>query len=478
MIIIRSLLLNNSQLKVVLMSATADAERFSSYFDRAPVLTIPGRTFPVEVKYLEDAVELTRHSWDGRDREDEPNSSEADADDNVTSNQSILATLHDYSAGTRNYILNLNEYQIDYGLIMKLILKISLTVEYQKFSTAFLVFLPGIAEIRKLQNLILDNPLFADAGWLIHPLHSSIDINEQQAAFQLPPQNVRKIVLATNIAETGVTIPDITCVIDCGSHKEMRFDERRQVSRLVQSFISRANAKQRRGRAGRVQEGLCFHLFTKHRYDTKLAPQQTPEMLRLSLQDLIMRTKICNLGDIEETLSGALDPPSPKNIRRSIDAMIELGALTSNEELTSLGRQLAKLPLDARLGKLVLLSTVFGCVDMAVTVAAILSSKSPFSAPFGMRQRADAARISFAKGDSDLLTEYNAYQGWKSVCLNPSASETEFCRKNMLSTRNLLNIEDLKIQLLTSLVDAGFMALSSSERTAWNRYGFVRKCIQ
>jgi ATP-dependent RNA helicase DHX29 len=314
------------------------------------------------------------------------------------------------------------------------------------------------------------HPSFNNRQWLIYPLHSTISSEDQQAAFLIPPPGVRKIVLATNIAETGVTIPDITCVIDTGKHKEMRFDERRQLSRLAQSFISRANAKQRRGRAGRVQEGLCFHLFTKYRHDTLMTDQQTPEMLRLSLQDLVMRTKICKLGDIEETLSQALDPPSSRNIRRAIDALIEVDALTPGEELTALGRQIAKLPLDAHLGKLVLLATTFACVDVAITIAAILSSKSPFLTPFGAKQRADIARLAFKKGDSDLLTTYNAYRAWRAVCTTPGRSEMQFCHKNFLSPQNLGNIEDLKAQLLSSLVEAGFIQLSPDERRNLQRY--------
>ena len=121
-----------------------------------------------------------------------------------------------------------------------------------------------------------------------------------------------------------------------------------------------------------------FHLFTKKRHDELMATQQTPEMLRLSLQDLVMRVKNCGLGDVEPTLSQALDPPSSKNIRRAIDSLIEVGAFTANEELTPLGRQLANLPLDANLGKLCLLSAVFGCMDAGLTIAAILSSNHHF----------------------------------------------------------------------------------------------------
>ncbi len=130
-----------------------------------------------------------------------------------------------------------------------------------------------------------------------------------------------------------------------------------------------------------------------------MAEQQTPEMLRLSLQDLVLRVKICKLGGVEQTLSDALDPPLPKNIRRAIDALVDVKALTATEELTPLGRQLAKLPLDVFLGKLILLGCIFSCMDVTLTMAAILSSKSPFSAPMGARSQADAVRLAFRKGE-------------------------------------------------------------------------------
>ena len=163
---------------------------------------------------------------------------------------------------------------------------------------------------------------------------------------QLPPPGVRKIVVSTNIAETGVTIPDVTAVVDSGRHKEMRFDEKRQISRLLECWIARSNSLQRRGRAGRVQEGICFHLFTKARMETGLAEHPLPEMLRLSLQDLALRIKVLKFsGSIESTLAQALDPPLAVNVQRAVASLIEVKALTNTEDITRLGRHLVKLPL-------------------------------------------------------------------------------------------------------------------------------------
>jgi len=182
-----------------------------------------------------------------------------------------------------------------------------------------------------------------------------------------------------------------------------------------------------------------------------------------------MRVKICRLGDIEQALSAALDPPSLKNIRRAIDALVEVDALTENEELTPLGQQLAKLPLDAQLGKLILLGNMFGCLDYALTVAAVSSSKSPFLAPLHAKKQADTVRLGFKRGDSDPLTAYNAYTAWRKVCTTSGSSEFQFCKKNFLSQQNLANIEELKAQLLSSLADAGFVSLTSEDRSALSR---------
>ncbi|KAI1866741.1 uncharacterized protein JN550_007594 [Neoarthrinium moseri] len=477
LIVLKKLLELRKDLKVVLMSATVDAEKFSKYMGGAPVLNVPGRTFPVKVNYLEDALELTGYTPEQRN----PNEKMTDLDDDPAESESDRGSLTDaakdlrqYSPKTRNTLSVFDEYQIDFELIVQLIGRVAVDPAYVNYSKAILVFLPGIAEIRSLNEAILGQPFF-QRDWEVFPLHSTIATEDQERAFLVPPPGVRKIVLATNIAETGITIPDVTCVIDTGKHRESRFDERRQLSRLIDTFISRANAKQRRGRAGRVQEGLCFHMFTKYRHDKLMSDQQTPEMLRLSLQDLAMRVKVCKIGGIEETLAEALDAPSAKNIRRAIDALIDVRALTAGEELTPLGVQLARIPLDVFLGKLILQGTIFKCLDMAITCAAILSSKSPFSAPFGQRAQADQARKAFRRGDSDLLTVYNAYLGWKKTCQTQTHQDFQFCKKNFLSPQTLSNIEDLKGQLLVSLVDSGFLKLTEDERRTLNRLRYASR---
>ena len=469
LVVLRKLLVRRPTLKVVLMSATVDAQKFSSYLNQAPVFEVPGRTFPVEAMYLEDAIETANFALS--DLGPSINETEEDEQDegyrsDPHTHSSSLDSLASYKPKTLATLSRLNEYHISYDLIIKLLVSIRQGV-FEEYSKSILIFLPGIAEIRRLNDMLISHHSLA-RHCEVFALHSSVAMEEQERAFLTPPDGIQKIVLATNIAETGITIPDITCVIDTGKHKEMRFDERRQLSRLIEVFVSQANALQRRGRAGRVQKGLCFHLFTKQRFQ-KMPKEQIPEMLRLSLQDLVLRVKICQLGGIEETLSEALDPPSAKNTRRAIDALQDVKALTPSQELTPLGRQLARLPLDVFLGKILLLGTIFECLDATLTIAAILSSKSPFTASIGSRSQADIARLSFKKGDSDLLTIYKAFSTWRRVCGTTGISEQHFCRQNFLSIQTLSNIEDLKGQLLTSLVDAGFVVLSADERSTLGR---------
>lgn len=225
LIVLRKLLIRRPDLKVVLMSATVDAERFSRYMSGAPVLNVPGRTFPVQVKYLEDAVEMTGFS----NADTTPHEKYEDLEDeddlveslNDSDKPDHVKTLRGYSAKTRSTLTQMDEYRIEYDLIVQLIMKVAVEESLKTYSKAILVFLPGIAEIRQLNDMLVGNPVFS-TNWHVYPLHSTIASEDQEAAFIVPPAGIRKIVLATNIAETGITIPDVTCVIDTGKHREMR----------------------------------------------------------------------------------------------------------------------------------------------------------------------------------------------------------------------------------------------------------------
>lgn len=225
LIVLKKLMVRRRDLRVVLMSATVDAERFSKYLDGAPVLNVPGRTFPVQVQYLEDAVELTGYSLDNGQKE-----KFTDLDDEVDASEMAVSdaakaentkALRGYSGKTRNTIAQMDEYRIDFDLVTQLLARIATDEQFGMYSKAILVFLPGIGEIRQLNDMLVGHPVFA-ANWYVYPLHSTIASEDQEAAFLVPPHGTRKIVLATNIAETGITIPDVTCVIDTGKHREMR----------------------------------------------------------------------------------------------------------------------------------------------------------------------------------------------------------------------------------------------------------------
>ncbi|KAF9452647.1 P-loop containing nucleoside triphosphate hydrolase protein [Macrolepiota fuliginosa MF-IS2] len=494
LIVLKSLLEQRSDLKVILMSATVDAEKISAYFGGCPTLHVPGRTFPVDVCYLEDAVEYTKWTiaenspyarrlhdkfYRGKKQYDwTEETAAADDDEDDDESTSDIKLEKRYTQETVATLNLLDERFIPFELIIRLLEKLCFgDVKYQSYSTAILIFVPGIGEIRRINDMLNEHPSFsADEQFRIYPLHSTLSSENQSSVFEIPPQGVRKIVIATNIAETGITIPDITCVIDTGKHREMRFDEKRQISRLVETFIAKSNAAQRRGRAGRVQQGLCFHLFTKVRHDNQMADNPLPEMMRLSLSDLALRIKIMrvNMGSsIEDVLSRALDPPTAINVQRAIAMLVEVRALTPTEDITPMGRLLSKLPTDVHLGKFLLIATLFRCLDPALTIAAALNSKSPFLTPLSLEAEAERAKASFRIGDSDFLTIHNAFSSWRKASAN-GAFVYKFCRTNYISHQNMQQIEELRQQFLGYLIDSAFIQVDKSmirdlNRARWSR---------
>ncbi|EXJ80316.1 hypothetical protein A1O1_08458 [Capronia coronata CBS 617.96] len=464
-IALKKLQQRRSTLKIVLMSATVDAKKFSEYFGGAPVLDLPGRTFPVEVGFLEDAVEATN---DVKDKALSVQDDSQDVADDFYGNEKgrpVVSNPEAYSSQTLRTLSNMDEYRIDYNLIVKLAASIASKPKYKKYSSAILIFMPGIGEMRRLHNLLLSLDIFS-RNWLVYLLHSTFSTEDLERAFERPPPGYKKIVIATNIAETGITIPDVTAVIDTCKEKVMRFDERRQLSRLTEGFISRSSARQRRGRAARVQEGLCFHLVTKYRHDNQMLEQQVPEMLRLGLQDPILRIKVWDLGSIEETLNAAIDPPSRKNILRAIEKLKDAGALTKTEALTPLGQQIARLPLEVSLAKLAIFGVIFRSLDPILAIISLLTSKSPFLSSPATGSQPDT-RQAFSRGDSDLLSSLNAYESWRRA--KAARSVQEFCRKNNVSDQAMSQVEEQKIQLLVYLVDAGQVILSGEEKASLSR---------
>ena len=267
-----------------------------------------------------------------------------------------------------------------------------------------------------------------------------------------------KIVLATNVAETSITIDDVGFVIDSGRVKEERYEPERRMASLEDVLVSRAAAKQRRGRAGRVQPGLCVHLYPS---DVRQASYTEPEVRRVALEQLVMRTKALRLrglgGNRAADIASRLpEPPDMEAVDAAVQELKSLGALErTTEGLTDLGKLLAKLPIDARLGKLIILGLCFGAADECLTVAAALASRSPFMSPLERREQADESRRSFgASLQSDHLAVLFAYQQFDS---REGQSRFDFARERFLSIRTLQSIAQLKRQLLEVLSTAGLV---------------------
>lgn len=301
-------------------------------------------------------------------------------------------------------------------------------------------------------------------------LHSILSTQDQAAAFTLPPAGVRKIVLATNIAETGITIPDVVFVIDTGRTKENKYHESSQMSSLVETFVSKASALQRQGRAGRVRDGFCFRLYTRERFEGFM-DYSVPEILRVPLEELCLHIMKCNLGSPEDFLSKALDPPQIQVISNAMNLLRKIGACELNEpKLTPLGQHLAALPVNVKIGKMLIFGAIFGCLDPVATLAAVMTEKTPFTTPIGRKDEADLAKSTLAVADSDHLTIYNAYLGWKKARQEGGyRSEMAYCRRNFLNRTSLLTLEDVKQELMKLVKAAGFSSSTTSNSWEENR---------
>ncbi|XP_048582367.1 ATP-dependent DNA/RNA helicase DHX36 isoform X2 [Nematostella vectensis] len=492
LIIIRDLLPRRPDLKLVLMSATLNAEIFSTYFGKCPMLHIPGFTYPVKEFYIEEIIEMTRYQvtrsgrssfgnrrgrgghgpkWQKYTRRKSPYKDrraqkigigdEAEEEEEEVKWRNYIGSIRNrFHGSTIETMENMDLDQIDFDLAVKLIKYICLNME----AGAILVFMPGWEDISKLHEN-LKRTLPSDKCLLI-PLHSLMPTANQRQVFDRPPLGVRKIVIATNIAETSITIDDVVFVVDCGKVKEKSYDASRKISCLMPVWISTASSRQRRGRAGRVQPGYCFHLFTQLQAQSFI-DYQLPEMLRTPLEELCLQIKILKLGMVREFLSKALQPPEPLAVQNALDVLAQLNALDTKENLTPLGYHLASLPVDPRIGKMILFGAILSCLDPVLTVASTLGFREPFVYPLDKKKLADKVRTRLA-GDShsDHIAVLNAYRGWEAASRHGNAST--YCWENFLSTQTLKMLSNMKCQFARLLYDSGFLKSSDPKEPSAN----------
>ncbi|XP_064642918.1 ATP-dependent DNA/RNA helicase DHX36-like [Lineus longissimus] len=461
--IVKYILPKRPNLKLILMSATMNAQRFSRYCGHCPTLEIPGRTFPVKKFFLEDAIELTKYkpkkTWP------KPRSRE------FFDFERWVRRLPDkYARSTKDVLLNsFNCNHIDCDLMAAVIRYIATEKDRENSEKgAILVFMPGWDDISKLYDTLMSRQLFRSDAFLILQLHGSMMPREEQDLVMVrPEEGVRKIIISTNVAETGITIEDVVYVIDSGKSKLSYFDPRKNMCSLQTVSSSKANSTQRRGRAGRVCAGECYHMYTAHQ-EKKLVQYHKPEILRSRLEDACIRIKLLGRSSIMSLFKRAMDRPSKESILRSIEFLKQLDALDEDEELTPLGVHLGSLPVDVRIGKLLIYGALFCCLDPILTIAACFEDKAPFVAPLDKRSEADAQRLIMADGtSSDHLMWVNGYNGWVNAGRNKE--KKEYCQDNFISNYSMWQVNKKRQQLAESLFKLGFIGSKSPSDHDANR---------
>ncbi|XP_037229224.1 3'-5' RNA helicase YTHDC2 isoform X1 [Falco rusticolus] len=381
---------------------------------------------------------------------------------NMDESSLVQTSGNDLSAEDREllkaYHHSFDNEKVDLDLIMHLLYNICHSCDVG----AILIFLPGYDEIVSLKDRILfDDKRFADNAhrYQVFMLHSNMQTLDQKKVLKSPPAGVRKIILSTNIAETSITVNDVVYVIDSGKMKEKSFDALSSVTMLKMVWISKASAIQRRGRAGRCKPGVCFRLFSRLRFQNMLE-YQTPELLRMPLQELCLHTKLlapvnCPIVDF---LMKAPDPPPALIVRNAVQMLKTIDAMDPWEDLTELGYHLTDLPVEPHLGKMVLCAVVLKCLDPILTIACSLAYRDPFVLPTLASQKRAAmlCRKRFAAGTfSDHMALLRAFQAWQKA--RSGGWEKAFCEKNFLSEATMEIIIGMRTQLLGQLRASGFV---------------------
>ncbi|MGK9064714.1 ATP-dependent RNA helicase HrpA [Stutzerimonas chloritidismutans] len=396
---LKTLLPRRPDLKVIITSATIDLDRFSKHFDNAPIVEVSGRSYPVDVWYRPLAAETDE---DGNRVEDD-----------LTVDQGILAALGEIEA---------HEKQVG------------------QRPGDVLVFLPGEREIRDAAEVLRKANLRHTE---VLPLYARLTPAEQQKIFR--PMPGRKIVLATNVAETSLTVPGIRYVIDSGTARISRYSYRAKVQRLPIEAIAQASANQRKGRCGRVESGICIRLYSEE--DFLGRPEFTdPEILRTNLAAVILQMLHLRLGQIEDF--PFIEPPDGKAISDGFNLLQELSAVNRENQLTPLGRQLARLPIDPRLGRMLLEAANLGSMQEVLIVASALSVQDVRERPADRQTQADQAHAQWKDPDSDFAALINLWRGFEEQrqALGSNALRT-WCRKHFLNYLRLREWRDAHRQL-------------------------------
>uniref|UniRef100_A0A8V5GT56 Uncharacterized protein n=1 Tax=Melopsittacus undulatus TaxID=13146 RepID=A0A8V5GT56_MELUD len=395
--VLRRLLPHRPDLKLVLMSATINIPLFSAYFGDAPVLRVPGRSFPISVR-----MEGEPGKWERLDP--------------MPYLRVMQAIDHKYPAEERGDLL---------------------------------VFLSGVAEIGAVLEAA-QTYAACTQRWIVLPLHSTLSVEEQDKVFDVPPPGVRKCILSTNIAETSVTIDGVRFVLDSGKVKEMSYDPQDKLQRLQEFWISQASAEQRKGRAGRTGPGVCYRLYAKSDYEA-FPPYPVPEIQRVALDALVLQLKSMGLGD--PRTFPFLEPPPSSSLETAIGYLKEQGALDEAEQLTPIGTILAQLPVDVVVGKMLVLGALFGLAEPTLTVAAVLSVPSPFLRPTHPNPDWTTARKPLESPYGDPLTLLNVFNAWVQVKSERGGSSRKWCRRRGLEEHRLYEAANLRRQFQELLRD-------------------------
>ena len=396
---LKTLLPRRPDLKVIITSATIDLQRFSEHFNDAPIIEVSGRTFPVDTWYRPLTSE----------QDEEGNSVE----DDLTVDQAILATLEELADFERSE---------------------------RKSPGDVLVFLPGEREIRDAAEMLRKAQLRHTE---ILPLYARLSPAEQQRIFQ--SHSGRRVVLATNVAETSLTVPGIRYVIDTGTARISRYSYRAKVQRLPIEAVSQASANQRKGRCGRVEPGLCVRLYSEEDFNAR--PEFTdPEILRTNLAAVILQMLHLRLGEISDF--PFIEPPDGKAISDGFNLLQELSAVNRENQLTPLGRQLARLPVDPRMGRMLLEAAKQGSLQEVLIVASAMSVQDVRERPPERQQAADQAHAQWKDADSDFAGLVNLWRGFEEQRQALTASPLRnWCRRNFLNYLRLREWRDSHRQL-------------------------------